>query len=129
MKTKKKQSQPTNKKAIEFTAMLADGGSNQAVNSNSSTKEKIHKSEAGAIHLYDSDPEKYKKLNEMAKEKARSLVQWFFDATDHMQWEEAKGCAEKVCDEILNEGIVRYSASRSVREFWVRVKEEIIDNL
>lgn len=70
------------------------------------------------------------KLSDMAKEKARTLTKWFFDQTDHVQWEEAKNFAMKVCDEMLNEGIiVRYDGAKKVREFWVKVKEEIIDNL
>lgn len=48
MKTQKKKSKTkqTDSPAISISGMLADGGSNQAVNSNSSTDEKIHKSEA-----------------------------------------------------------------------------------
>lgn len=69
-----------------------------------------------------------KVIDDMAKEKARSLTQWFFDQTDHMQWEEAKVCAEKVCDEIGDVGAVKYCANSSTLEFWVKVKEEI-DNL
>lgn len=71
-----------------------------------------------------------KKQYKLEREKARSLVQYFFNQTDHIQWEEAKTFAIKVCDEMLNEGIiVMYDGAKNVREFWVKVKEEIIDNL
>lgn len=65
-------------------------------------------------------------MDKMAKEKARSLTQWFFDQTDHVQWEEAKVFANKVCDEMVNEGLLKYyEGAKNVREFWAKVKEEI----
>lgn len=44
--TEKSKTPQTDNPAISISGMLADGGSNQVVNSNSSTEEKIHKSEA-----------------------------------------------------------------------------------
>lgn len=44
--SEKSETPQTDNPAISMSGMLADGGSNQAVNSNSSTEEKIQKSEA-----------------------------------------------------------------------------------
>lgn len=64
---------------------------------------------------------------DLVKEKARSLTQWFFDATDHMSGEEATLCALKVCDEMLNEAVIdKHYIARGAKEFWEKVRQELI---
>lgn len=65
----------------------------------------------------------YKTIEEMAKERAMSLVQWFFDETDHMQWDEAKRCAKKLVQEVGSETAIAIHPPSL--KFWTIVNEEI----
>lgn len=64
------------------------------------------------------------------KEKATHLVQKYFDMTDHIIWEEAKGCALIVVSECIKS--TQYDAHLKMAhtpiettEYWIDVKEEI----
>lgn len=62
-----------------------------------------------------------------AKEKARQLVQKYFDEVgDWMTWEQAKSCAIIAVDEILLDKKVGYSKDIiEEKKYWQQVKQEI----
>lgn len=101
---KKSKTQPTDNPAISISGMLADGGSNQPMNSNSSTEEKIQKSEAllDFIHrrMKESKQEmEIKKTVIPLKNKLRGKYFAFKEVADFI-----RNCGtQKDLDEISNE--------------------------